>query len=182
MSCRFLELVPRIYLETAFLKCYRFLNEPEQSYTSILERLTLSIRGIADPLVAAYTRAFLVRMTEQCNEFSNKTLTAKYNCFICSPWIPQPRSPSSRRQAELRRVSEPLQVPARHDTHYSRLNQPSPDPRAGGPRCASLTRTGVAFANEASKEPSRLQSDRLPKPLLSLHTVASARTTVWIGN
>ena len=59
------ELLPRVYLEASFLKCYRFLNEPEQSYISILERITLSIKGIANPLVASYARAYLVRCAEQ---------------------------------------------------------------------------------------------------------------------
>ncbi len=68
------ELVPRIYLETAFLKCYRFLKlPPEEGLISSIDRLTLAIRGIANPLAAAYARVYLVYKTHQgkaCDGFS----------------------------------------------------------------------------------------------------------------
>ena len=59
----YIELVPRIYLELAFLKCTRFSIDADP--TSSLERLTEQIRGIADPLVAAYARAYLVKIAQQ---------------------------------------------------------------------------------------------------------------------
>ncbi|XP_016889498.1 VPS35 endosomal protein-sorting factor-like [Cynoglossus semilaevis] len=54
------ELLPRLYVETAILKCNRFLNKTGIQET--LPRLTAMIRGIGDPLVAAYTRAYLCRV------------------------------------------------------------------------------------------------------------------------
>ncbi|XP_037897035.1 VPS35 endosomal protein sorting factor-like isoform X2 [Glossina fuscipes] len=54
------ELLPRLYVEIAILKCYEFLNEC--SYENILQRLTLMIRGIGDPLIAVYVRCYLVRI------------------------------------------------------------------------------------------------------------------------
>uniref|UniRef100_A0A1B0GED4 VPS35 endosomal protein sorting factor-like n=1 Tax=Glossina morsitans morsitans TaxID=37546 RepID=A0A1B0GED4_GLOMM len=54
------ELLPRLYVEIAILKCYEFLNEC--SYEDILQRLTLMIRGIGDPLIAVYVRCYLVRI------------------------------------------------------------------------------------------------------------------------
>ncbi len=54
------ELVPRLLLEMAFLKSYRFLPPPDKTVLAALERLTKAIRGIADPLVATYVRAYLV--------------------------------------------------------------------------------------------------------------------------
>uniref|UniRef100_UPI003AAA9D70 VPS35 endosomal protein-sorting factor-like isoform X2 n=1 Tax=Centroberyx gerrardi TaxID=166262 RepID=UPI003AAA9D70 len=54
------ELIPRLYVEAAILKCNRFLNQSGIQET--LPRLTAMIRGIGDPLVAAYARAYLCRV------------------------------------------------------------------------------------------------------------------------
>ncbi len=48
------------YVETAILKCYSFLTDRE--YTQALVRLTRMVRGIGDPLVACYARAYLSRV------------------------------------------------------------------------------------------------------------------------
>ncbi|URE43380.1 UPF0505 protein [Musa troglodytarum] len=50
------ELVPRIYLELAILRCWRFL---EDSFVSIVERLVMMMRGLADPLTSAYCHLYL---------------------------------------------------------------------------------------------------------------------------
>ncbi|XP_065028250.1 uncharacterized protein LOC135651765 isoform X1 [Musa acuminata AAA Group] len=50
------ELVPRIYLELAILRCWRFL---EDGFVSIVERLVMMMRGLADPLVSAYCHLYL---------------------------------------------------------------------------------------------------------------------------
>lgn len=53
------ELLPRIYLEIAILRCTHFLErDPPKSE---FERLTMMIRGLADPLAAAYARLYLAR-------------------------------------------------------------------------------------------------------------------------
>jgi hypothetical protein len=54
------ELVPRLYVEVALLECYRFLSDAD--YTGIIMRLSHSIRGIGNPLVAAHARWYLSRM------------------------------------------------------------------------------------------------------------------------
>jgi hypothetical protein len=54
------ELIPRFYVEAAIMKCYSFLTNKE--YTQALIRLTKMVRGIGDPLVAAYARAYLCRV------------------------------------------------------------------------------------------------------------------------
>uniref|UniRef100_A0A672FKW2 VPS35 endosomal protein-sorting factor-like n=1 Tax=Salarias fasciatus TaxID=181472 RepID=A0A672FKW2_SALFA len=54
------ELLPRLYVEAAILKCNRFLTKSGIQET--LPRLTAMIRGIGDPLVAAYARAYLCRI------------------------------------------------------------------------------------------------------------------------
>ncbi|KAJ8038159.1 UPF0505 protein C16orf62-like [Holothuria leucospilota] len=54
------ELIPRLYVEAAILKCYSFLTTGE--YSQALNRLTNQMRGIGDPLVAVYGRAYLSRV------------------------------------------------------------------------------------------------------------------------
>ncbi|XP_065065630.1 VPS35 endosomal protein-sorting factor-like isoform X3 [Rhopilema esculentum] len=54
------ELIPRLYVEMAILKCYNFLTKGE--YYRALTRLVRQIRGIGNPLVACYARAYLCRV------------------------------------------------------------------------------------------------------------------------
>lgn len=54
------ELVPRFYVEAAILKCNKFLSTG--GIAECLRRLTSMIRGIGDPLVAVYARAYLCRV------------------------------------------------------------------------------------------------------------------------
>lgn len=54
------ELLPRFYVETAILQCYSFLTTDE--YSRALVRLAVMVRGIGDPLVAAYARCYLCRV------------------------------------------------------------------------------------------------------------------------
>ena len=53
------DLLPRIYMETALLKCYHFLQPGPPSPQ--VARLIAMIRGLGDPLAAAYARCFLAR-------------------------------------------------------------------------------------------------------------------------
>ncbi|CAF4071631.1 unnamed protein product, partial [Rotaria sp. Silwood2] len=55
------ELLPRILIEAAILKCYNFLSATH--YRSALVQLVKMCRGIGDPLVAAYTRCYICRVT-----------------------------------------------------------------------------------------------------------------------
>lgn len=60
--CTEVSLTPPLisYVEAAILKCYSFLTNRE--FTQALIRLTKMIRGIGDPLVACYARAYLCRV------------------------------------------------------------------------------------------------------------------------
>lgn len=54
------ELLPRLYLEIALIKSMSFLTQTEFDQT--LLRLCHMIRGIGDPLIAAYARCYLCRV------------------------------------------------------------------------------------------------------------------------
>lgn len=54
------ELLPRLYVEAAILRCYSFLTTDQ--YSRALSRLALMTRGIGDPLVAAFARCYLCRV------------------------------------------------------------------------------------------------------------------------
>jgi hypothetical protein len=54
------EVLPRIYLELALVSCHRFIQKRVQQ--SDLMRLAKMIRGIAEPLCATYTCAYLARV------------------------------------------------------------------------------------------------------------------------
>jgi hypothetical protein len=52
------------FIETALLKCYRFITR-EEDLKGIVARLSMMIRGIGDPIVAVYARTFLSIMAAQ---------------------------------------------------------------------------------------------------------------------
>ncbi|XP_077304989.1 VPS35 endosomal protein-sorting factor-like isoform X3 [Lithobates pipiens] len=54
------ELIPRFYVEVAILECNKFLSKTGISES--LPRLTSMIKGIGDPLVSVYARAYLCRI------------------------------------------------------------------------------------------------------------------------
>lgn len=57
---------PCSYVEIAVLRCYKFIA-PKDVYTAHLSRLERCIRGIGNPLVAAYTHAYLVKKGAELN-------------------------------------------------------------------------------------------------------------------
>ena len=59
------EVLPRIYLELALVSVNKYMQMKVQQ--SDLVRLAKMIRGIAEPLCAAYTCAYLARVGHQLN-------------------------------------------------------------------------------------------------------------------
>ncbi|CRK98610.1 CLUMA_CG011946, isoform A [Clunio marinus] len=54
------ELLPRLYVEMCLIRCYKFINPKEIDQS--LQRISKMIRGVGDPLVAAYARCYLIRI------------------------------------------------------------------------------------------------------------------------
>lgn len=60
------ELLPRIYVEAAIIKCYEFLKgDKHTEYEEVINRIAATIRGIGNPLVAAYARCYLARKARE---------------------------------------------------------------------------------------------------------------------
>lgn len=57
------ELLPRLYMEMALLKCYVFMSKDE--IKPAIVRLTTMIRGIGNPLVAVYVRVYLCKVASK---------------------------------------------------------------------------------------------------------------------
>ncbi|XP_054624384.1 VPS35 endosomal protein-sorting factor-like isoform X2 [Dunckerocampus dactyliophorus] len=97
------ELLPRLYVEASILKCNRFLNISGIQET--LPRLTAMIRGIGDPLVAAYTRAYLCRVGMEVAPSLKDSLNR--NFFDLLGTFRQISGESVRNQLLMQRVEMP---------------------------------------------------------------------------
>lgn len=73
------ELLPRLYLEIALIKSMSFLTQNEFNQT--LLRLCHMIRGIGDPLIAAYVRCYLCRVGPTVTK-DTKYLEENLNDFL----------------------------------------------------------------------------------------------------
>nr|XP_033818832.1 VPS35 endosomal protein sorting factor-like isoform X4 [Geotrypetes seraphini] len=74
------ELIPRFYVEAAILKCNRFLSKT--GISECLPRLTSMIRGIGDPLVAVYARAYLCRVGIEVAPHLKENLNKNFFDFL----------------------------------------------------------------------------------------------------
>ncbi|KAM8836401.1 VPS35 endosomal protein-sorting factor-like isoform 1-T2 [Spinachia spinachia] len=97
------ELLPRLYVEIAILKCNRFLNKGGIQET--LPRLTAMIRGIGDPLVAAYGRAYLCRVGMEVAPHLKDALNRNFFDLLAA--FRQIGSESVQNQLVLQRVEVP---------------------------------------------------------------------------
>jgi len=74
------ELVPRLYVEAAILRCYSFLDKGE--LVQALLRLTRMVRGIGDPLVAVYARCYLCRVGMTVHNIDKQLLKENFYDFL----------------------------------------------------------------------------------------------------
>ncbi|XP_062331258.1 VPS35 endosomal protein-sorting factor-like isoform X1 [Osmerus eperlanus] len=98
------ELIPRLYVEAAILKCNRFLTKSGIQET--LPRLTAMIRGIGDPLVAVYARAYLCRVGMEVAPHLRDSLNK--NFFDLLETFRQIHGDSVQNQLVLQRVEVPV--------------------------------------------------------------------------
>uniref|UniRef100_A0A671SRX9 VPS35 endosomal protein-sorting factor-like n=1 Tax=Sinocyclocheilus anshuiensis TaxID=1608454 RepID=A0A671SRX9_9TELE len=98
------ELVPRLYVEAALLKCNRFLTKSGIQET--LQRLTAMIRGIGDPLVAVYARAYLCRVGMKVAPHLKDSLNKNFFDLLAS--FRQVHGESVQNQLVLQRVEIPI--------------------------------------------------------------------------
>ncbi|XP_032429805.1 VPS35 endosomal protein-sorting factor-like isoform X2 [Xiphophorus hellerii] len=97
------ELLPRLYVEAAILKCNRFLSKSGIQET--LPRLTAMIRGMGDPLVAAYARAYLCRVGMEVAPHLKESLNA--NVFDLLATFRQISGDSVQKQLHVQKVEIP---------------------------------------------------------------------------
>ncbi|KAF6206084.1 hypothetical protein GE061_017309 [Apolygus lucorum] len=74
------ELIPRLYVEAAVLKSYNFLDDCE--FSSALRRLVSMVRGIGDPLVAVFTRCYLVRIAMSVDNPDKLIVKENFSDFL----------------------------------------------------------------------------------------------------
>ncbi|XP_026101262.1 UPF0505 protein C16orf62 homolog isoform X1 [Carassius auratus] len=98
------ELVPRLYVEAALLKCNRFLTKSGIQET--LQRLTAMIRGIGDPLVAVYARAYLCRVGMEVAPHLKDSLNKNFFDLLAS--FRQIHGESVQNQLAQQRVEIPI--------------------------------------------------------------------------
>ncbi|KAB5555139.1 hypothetical protein PHYPO_G00030070 [Pangasianodon hypophthalmus] len=98
------ELIPRLYVEAAILKCNRFVNKSGIQET--LPRLTAMIRGIGDPLVAVYARAYLCRVGMEVAPHLKDSLNKNFFDLLAS--FRQIHSDSVQNQLVIQRVEIPV--------------------------------------------------------------------------
>uniref|UniRef100_A0A914W6I6 Uncharacterized protein n=1 Tax=Plectus sambesii TaxID=2011161 RepID=A0A914W6I6_9BILA len=86
------ELLPRFYVETAILPCLRFLESSPGMFSRNLLRLAGMIRGMANPLVAAYARLYLCRVGMAIEPHDRRFAWKVLHDWLQS-WKPMERSP-----------------------------------------------------------------------------------------
>ena len=89
------ELIPRFYLECCIMRTYSFLREsgnsnssPGSVYSSLL-RLSRMIRGMSNPLVAAYARVYLTRIAAKITHLDKSFLRSHIDeVFVMTDQFP----------------------------------------------------------------------------------------------
>ncbi|XP_061404857.1 LOW QUALITY PROTEIN: VPS35 endosomal protein-sorting factor-like [Lethenteron reissneri] len=74
------ELVPRLYVEAAILRCSRFVKT--SGFEEVLPRLAAMLRGVGDPLVAMFARAYICRVGVEGAPHRRELLTCNFFDFL----------------------------------------------------------------------------------------------------
>ncbi|XP_043945688.1 VPS35 endosomal protein-sorting factor-like [Protopterus annectens] len=98
------ELIPRFYVEAAILKCNKFVSKA--GISEILPRLTSMIRGIGDPLVAVYARAYLCRVGMDVAPQLKENLNKNFFDFLLT--FKQIHGDTVQNQLVVQRVEMPV--------------------------------------------------------------------------
>lgn len=79
------ELIPRLYVESTILKTLSFITDERQVFAEnckALHRLTSMVRGIGDPLVAVYARAFICRVAMRITPQDKSIFHQNFSDFL----------------------------------------------------------------------------------------------------
>ncbi|XP_077131170.1 VPS35 endosomal protein-sorting factor-like isoform X1 [Ranitomeya variabilis] len=98
------ELVPRFYVEAAILKCDKFLSK--NGISESLPRLTSMIKGIGDPLVSVYARAYLCRVGMEVAPHIKENLNQNFFDFLLT--FKQIHSDTVQNQLAVQAVEIPI--------------------------------------------------------------------------
>jgi len=79
------ELLPRLYVELAIIKCYAFLSQG--AYKEVINRMCMMARGIGDPLVATYARAYIARKGREVAPEHREHLMTSFNDYLYTQQI-----------------------------------------------------------------------------------------------
>ncbi|XP_023584094.1 VPS35 endosomal protein-sorting factor-like [Trichechus manatus latirostris] len=101
------ELIPRFYVEASILKCNKFLSKT--GISECLPRLTCMIRGIGDPLVSVYARAYLCRVGMEVAPHLKESLNKNFFDFLLT--FKQIHGDTVQNQLVLQGVELPSYLP-----------------------------------------------------------------------
>ncbi|XP_073648355.1 VPS35 endosomal protein-sorting factor-like isoform X3 [Tursiops truncatus] len=101
------ELIPRFYVEASILKCNKFLSKT--GISECLPRLTCMVRGIGDPLVSVYARAYLCRVGMEVAPHLKESLDKNFFDFLLT--FKQIHGDTVQNQLVLQGVELPSYLP-----------------------------------------------------------------------
>jgi hypothetical protein len=183
------ELLPRIYVEMAIIKCYAFLSQNSYRFVSrllcacavvrvhggeasfppplatrreVINRLCMMIRGVGDPLIAMYLRAYLARKGREIAPQLTEHLTTSFNDYLYTHQIVTQRC-----------VNSPY-LPPLPQRHHCLSPQFAAASGGGADECGVM---GVSRSQARLPEDARLaqaRAVRLHSPLLARPRLAPA--------
>lgn len=171
------ELVPRILVEAAIIRVYRFVGDVDAS--AVVQRLVRSVRGVGDPLVAAYLRWYLAHTLHELVRFRPDQELAAVQLMwsdFCATWpavadperqsllvsagVPAPllqrlwRPPAQWVAAQMIAAAKAMDAGGAVSTAGQRSSAPvlelAPGVKAPAPTCQSAFQTAMREYRESS--------------------------------